>query len=88
MLLKIDVDCAYKTIIKEIDNDELDKKMTLCWQAHGISVYKARIESCETTFDDTRIHGIDRSRSDNPIDTCAKRIRVDNLTPWLLMVIL
>ncbi|RAR15474.1 hypothetical protein DDE83_001115 [Stemphylium lycopersici] len=51
-LLAPNIGSPFVTRMKQVDNDELDKKAAVSWQGHGISVYKARIESCEASRDE------------------------------------
>lgn len=51
-LLASNIESPSVTRMKQVGNDELDKKAAVSWQEHGISVYKARIESCEASRDE------------------------------------
>jgi hypothetical protein len=80
-LLTLDIESPSVTLIKEVDNDELDKEAAMLWRVHRISVYRTRIESCEAGRDDATTHVSCQHNSNNT------RIRAGKLTPWLFMII-
>ncbi|KAJ6192062.1 hypothetical protein J3E72DRAFT_204759, partial [Bipolaris maydis] len=90
ILSRVDVNHPSAALFREVANDELDQKAVLSWRVHGISVYKARIESYNVTNDETETRAVPQSNSNsnNHIDNSTTRMPEGNLIAWLLMVIL
>ncbi|KAJ5052508.1 hypothetical protein J3E72DRAFT_204411, partial [Bipolaris maydis] len=88
ILSRVDVNHPSVALFREVANDELDQKAVLSWRVHGISVYKARIESYNVTNDETETRAVHQHNSNNHIDDSTTKMREGNLIAWLLMVIL
>ncbi|KAF2848324.1 hypothetical protein T440DRAFT_480930 [Plenodomus tracheiphilus IPT5] len=87
-LLALDVDSPLATIIKEVSNEELDEEAAMSWRVHGISVYRARIESCQAGH---HCAGNDigcPDTDDNHKDDISTRMRVKEWAHWLPIMFL
>ena len=87
-LLELDIYRHFVIRVKNIDNDKLKGKTAMWWRVHSVSVYKARIESCEAGQNDTSTNLGDLHNKENRLGNLSTRMRVGNLTSWLLMVTL
>jgi hypothetical protein len=86
-LLAPDISSPSVTFIKEVDNEELDKKAALSWGAHGIKVYRSRIKFCEAGHGDAQSDTGGQYKSDDRKKDPSTRKGVENLMPLLFMII-
>jgi hypothetical protein len=82
--LTLDIESPCVTLIKEVDNDELDKEAAMSWQEHRINVYRTRIESCEPGHGDASTSFGGQYDWGNRADDIRPKTRV---TPWLFMIL-
>ena len=79
-MLALDIKSPCGTLIKEVDNDQLDKESAMSWHEHRISVYRTRVKSCEASSGDasTNVGGQYDSVNIRP----ERRV-----TRWLFMIL-
>ncbi|RYN63510.1 hypothetical protein AA0119_g12874 [Alternaria tenuissima] len=87
-LLALDIDSPLETIIKEVSNDELDDEAAMSWRVHGISVYRARIESCQAGHDYVGNNVRCPDTNDNHKDDISTRMCVKEWVHWLPIMFL